>query len=99
MTNNVLKECRQELDKWFRRYFNRVFKTTEEADIPRFDKERIRYFFFIIVLGVPIMFLYGVYNLLQGNRVLSLGIFITAFTLSAGLRTLLRHSEDKGSFF
>lgn len=73
--------------------WKRIETFIEKAPIPSPDRVRLRQFTVFVVLGVPTMAAYGLYNLAEGEYVLSSLIFASAFGLSAGLYALGRMEQ------
>ena len=74
----------------------RIERFIEKAPILSRDRVRFQQFTVFVLLGVPTMAAYGLYNLVKGEYVLSLVIFVSAFGLSVGLFALGR--MERGVF-
>ena len=76
------------------RLWKRIEAFIERAPIPSADRIRLRQFTVFVLLGVPTMVAYGLYDLARGEYVLSSIIFASAFGLSAGLYALGRMERN-----
>jgi len=68
----------------------RIETFIEKAPIPLEDRVRFQQFTVLVLLGVPTMVAYGLFNLVKGYHVLAAVIFVSAFGLSVGLYALGR---------
>jgi len=76
------------------RLWKRIEAFIERAPIPSADRIRLRQFTVFVLLGVPTMVAYGLYDLARGEYVLSSIIFASALGLSAGLYALGRMERN-----
>lgn len=73
---------------WVLRYIHlfweNIVALVDKSPITLEEKNRLQQFTVFVLLGVPTMVIYGLYNLIKSNYVLSVLIFISGIGLSIG---------------